>query len=60
MIKLGNVIGTEGKQRFREEIGVSKDDNFRLVNKYVEEMDNSQRRSGSMKLFHAGGTTEES
>ena len=27
---------------------------------YVEEMDDSQGRSGGMKLFHAGGTTVES
>ena len=78
MVKLGIIIGTEGKQRFRGKMGAK---NFHLLLNlplgvkgwslqtgeqntedlsYVEEMDDSQGRSGSMKLFHAGGTTVES
>ena len=78
VVKLGIIIGTEGKQRFREKMGAK---NFHpLLNlllgvkgwslqtgeqntedlSYVEEVDDSQARSGSMKLFHAGGTTVES
>ena len=78
VVKLGIIIGTEAKQRFRGKMGAK---NFRpLLNlllgvkgwslqtgeqntedlSYVEEMDDSQGRSGSMKLFHAGGTTVES